>query len=1413
MPEASGSKQRGRFFRLVIPADLSQLSKIRRLVEEVGHAAELPGARVFDLQVAVSEASANAIEHAASAVELAAWLLSDRVIVEITNDGAFQPGLCKDDDHRRRGLGLPLMVSLADQVHVFRQPEGRTRVSLTFFVGVGDESEREQLSTSPDAAIRQLEAESMKLGLMTTHAQALEDAQALTHEEMRQRVEELERLMDTVPVAIWVAHDPECMQITGNETANEFYEARARENVSAGPAPGEQDTTRRFFQRGRELMPDELPMQEAAARGADIRNSELEVLLPSGGLMTMLGNASPLRDAQGQVRGCVGAFVDITERKRAEEALTESEQAARQAEERYRNLFNTLIEGFCVIEVLFDEADNPVDYRFLETNPRFEEQTGLRAVEGKLMRELAPDNDEYWYECYGKVALTGEPARLQALSTPLGRFYDVSAFRVGGPESRQVGILFNDTTPRKQAEEALRLSEERFRLVLKDAPVSVAIQDLDLRYVWAYNQRTAGPEEIVGKTDGDLFPEDADRLTAIKREVIDSGAEARVQLWLTRLGKPMFLDLHYEPMRDAAGQVTGLGMTSIDLTSMKQAEEALRESEEHFRLLHATMMQGVVHQDADGTILSMNPAAERILGRSPEDFLGSSSVEVEHETLREDGSPFPGIEHPAMVALSTGQQIRDVLMQVYNPRESEYRLINVQAVPLFQPGEDKPYQVYTVFEDVTERRQAEERVRQSGATLRTILDATTESIWLFSPDGVILAANAIAVERMRESFEAIIGKHLNEVLPAELAARRLERLRQVAESRQPLEFEDERAGMAFLHTFCPELDDHDQVVRIASFSRDITERKRAESELVKLNRILEALSESNQALVRAADESMYLDEACRIIVEDCGYAMVWIGYAEDDEARIVRPVASAGFEEGYLETLNITWADTERGRGPTGTAIRTGRPCLCRNMLTDPGFLPWRGEALARGYASSVVLPLVAGDLPFGAISIYSVESDPFSEDEVRLLTDVAGDVARGITSLRLHAAQVRAEEERERLLIQEKELVAAARDIAERRLAEEAANRANQYNRSLIEAALDPLVTIGPDGAITDVNEATMKITGRKRDELIGTDFSDYFTDPESARTGYREVFARGSVTDYPLTIRDRNGKLTDVHYNASVYKDREGQVLGVFAAARDITALRELEAQRDIASKLQEALLDVPQDLSGVRFGHLYRSATKEARVGGDFYDVFEVKNERIAVLIGDVSGHGVEAARVATLVKDVVHAFAHHFTHPHVVLAKTNDLLVEERSPGFVTLFLGILDPNTGSLAYSSAGHPPALLRTSAGELEFLEACSAPVGVFPDHSWKENEVQLVEGDLLLLYTDGAIEARRNGDFFGEEGLAKALKGWSDPSLEQLPQALLDTILSFSGGELTDDVAMLVLGLKEDAARKQGREGVTAS
>ena len=154
--------------------------------------------------------------------------------------------------------------------------------------------------------------------------------------------------------------------------------------------------------------------------------------------------------------------------------------------------------------------------------------------------------------------------------------------------------------------------------------------------------------------------------------------------------------------------------------------------------------------------------------------------------------------------------------------------------------------------------------------------------------------------------------------------------------------------------------------------------------------------------------------------------------------------------------------------------------------------------------------------------------------------------------------------------------------DITERKRAEDALRLSNLYNRSLIEASLDPLVTIGYDGKITDVNSATEQITGYSRNELIGTDFSDYFTEPEKANAGYQQVFKHGEVRDYPLEIKHKEGNITPVLYNASVYRDENGKVIGVFAAARDITERKQAEEEiQGTKNMLQLVMNNIPQGI----------------------------------------------------------------------------------------------------------------------------------------------------------------------------------------------------------------------------------------
>ena len=192
---------------------------------------------------------------------------------------------------------------------------------------------------------------------------------------------------------------------------------------------------------------------------------------------------------------------------------------------------------------------------------------------------------------------------------------------------------------------------------------------------------------------------------------------------------------------------------------------------------------------------------------------------------------------------------------------------------------------------------------------------------------------------------------------------------------------------------------------VAGLEQEVRQRQQAETHLQRTNRALRLLSACNEALVRLDDESALTAEICRIVVEIGGYRMAWVGMAEADADRTVRPVAARGIEDGYLERAQISWADTPRGYGPTGTAIRTGEMQIGNDFLTEPRLAPWRTEALRRGFRSSIALPLRDGTHVWGALTIYAVEPQAFQTAEVPVLQELADDLAFGIGAARVRKA------------------------------------------------------------------------------------------------------------------------------------------------------------------------------------------------------------------------------------------------------------------------------------------------------------------------------------------------------------------------------------------------------------------------
>lgn len=435
---------------------------------------------------------------------------------------------------------------------------------------------------------------------------------------------------------------------------------------------------------------------------------------------------------------------------------------------------------------------------------------------------------------------------------------------------------------------------------------------------------------------------------------------------------------------------------------------------------------------------------------------------------------------------------------------------------------------FGIVQDITARKLAEQALSNSQERLAMFAEATFEGI-LFSRDGIIEDCNAQAAAMFKLTREQMLGRRISDFQVEEDRQRVMRNIQAGLESH--IEHDMVRDDGTLVTVEAHGRPSQQGQGERLTVLRDVTEQRRQSRQLLQLNRTLRAVSHSRHALLWAEQQEDYLRTVCAIVVEDCGHAMVWIGLAEDDEQCSVRPVAHAGFDEGYLRSLNLSWTDNERGRGPTGTAIREARPAFCRDMHNDPTFEPWRAEALNRGYASSAVFPLLDEDgRAFGAISIYSREPDPFSVDEVKLLSDLADDVALGIRTFHLRAAHAQSEQAlfaREQLL------------------------------STVTGQSPDPIYMLDQAGHFLFANPAAFEIlpsaNGHPASRLEQLAMSE----------ADRRVLGSGSEERSEESITGPWGSRV-YHLIRAPLRDADGDIVGLIGSARDISEHLRSEAQR---------------------------------------------------------------------------------------------------------------------------------------------------------------------------------------------------------------------------------------------------------
>lgn len=1059
-----------------------------------------------------------------------------------------------------------------------------------------------------------------------------------------------------------------------------------------------------------------------------VKDLEFELVRHDGTIFPVLVSATAIKDSDGNYITSRSTVYDISELKKAEEVLQESE-------EEYR----TLIQKIQVAVVV-----HGADTQILTSNHMAQELLGL--TEEQLLGKLAIDPAWHFFRSdktimpveeypVNQVVSTHQPLRNRVFGVHRpGQENDVWVLVNADPvfdkknKIEQVIVTFIDITERVRAEQELRESEEKFSAAFHASPnlmVITRIADGTLLDVNEGYSRLLGysREESIGKTTASLFiwADPADRATFVA-SLEKYGQITDFETTLRRKDGTIISVIDSARTIKLQGEMCILSVV-YDITARKQMEQELREQERH--------SQSLLH-------------------------------------------------------LSKRLELAQAYGQVVDAAREEVKAVmGYQNIWVYLFNEDKKY----AYALAAGGSMSEDIMSEEG-TARLIITGDPMLEEIASAKDIVVVEDALTDPRTDKEIVAKLGNRTIVNVP--------------------IIFFDKHLGSVGMGTF------GDEGVRVPTKAEEeylralashlavtldrihlLAERKKADEDVRKLYRIYRMLSDCNQSLMRADDENKLIAEVCRIITEEGGYRMVWVGYPQNDEGKTIKPVAYAGYEEGYLSQNKFSWGDNEYGRGPTGTSIRTGKYFTALHYDTEPEFSPWREEAKKRGYTSSVAFPLITEGKPFGALSIYSGVSDAFTEEELTLLQELTFDLAYGIVNIRtrigrehiqvmLNEAQrithigsweldlknnvltwsdeiyrmfeidpakfgasyeafldaihpddreavnsaytnsldtklpysiehrllfpdgrikyvkeqcetyydkdgkplrsvgtvqdvteLKQAEDALMYLSQRNELIlnsagegiygtdiagnitfinpAAAkmlgfsieeligknshqvfhhtrddgqpypvnecplhqslkeggihrgenevfwtkdgkkfyvehvntpllkegkivgavvvfRDITERKLVQEALRHAYAYNRSLIEASLDPLVTISPEGKITDVNAATEIVTGHPRNELLGTDFSDYFSEPEKAKAGYHQVFEVGFVKDYSLEIKHKDGHLTPVIYNASIYRDEKDQITGVFAAARDITKLKVAEmALHELNDKLE--------------------------------------------------------------------------------------------------------------------------------------------------------------------------------------------------------------------------------------------------
>ncbi len=651
-------------------------------------------------------------------------------------------------------------------------------------------------------------------------------------------------------------------------------------------------------------------------------------------------------------------------------------------------------------------------------------------------------------------------------------------------------------------------------------------------------------------------------------------------------------------------------------------------------------------------------------------------------------------------------------------------------------------------------RQTLEQLATREEQYRALAEAAHDIVFLIAPDDTVLYVNAFAAQMYGRPREKIVGRRRSELFPPVVAEQQRRSLNRVFETGEPLYREDKTpfAGRdSWQGTWLVPLKQKDgRVYAVMGVGRDITEQRLAQ----------EAVLESEKRLKRITS---LLGEGV-FVVDGAG------------KFSFVNPATEQLLGREEAELIGLDCREVIHAAGPRGEAVEGESPLM--GVLESGVGLRTEELSCTRKDGSSFPASCLAEPLrEHGEVIGVVASFQDISERKQRETLDRAIERISEVAHSSLQVESVI-----QRVLVEAVKAMACDRGAVILR----------EDNEWLVRHYYGPEPDLSgtrfPDEQVNMLAEAARTA---KPVVVVEEAETDKRVDPELVRR-----YGIGSFMLVPLRFpRELVGGIALDRCTPGRFSDAEIDFARGLSSAVSLAIenARHYERQREIAEALQASLATPPAKLAGLDIGVVYKSASEAARVGGDFFDVFQTAGGLLAVVVGDVAGAGIEAAGRTEIVKSSIRALALVNPSPAFILTKTNAALLLRGEAQFVTVALLMVDRPSRRMTIASAGHPPPLLLGK--DCRYLGVAQGlPLGVM-EYEYEDQQVELPGVESVLLYTDGVTEARRRREFFEEERLFDVACGEKSESSQAIADAVWEAVNDFTSGSLRDDLAVVCL------------------